>query len=76
MNRLRQLSKKTWMSNNKSYEITVWIEKGEVVGEMWDRKQGKRYSLNEALSMDRDYPYFPADVSENLNRLIDEVKRG
>ena len=44
MNRLRQLSKKTWMSNNKSYEITVWIEKGEVVGEMWDRKQGKRYS--------------------------------
>jgi hypothetical protein len=51
------------------------MEKGKVNGELYDRSQGKRYTLDEAIAMNRDFPYFPSEVSENLYRLIDELTK-
>lgn len=75
MNRLRRVNEKSWISDDKNYEITVWMEKWEIKGELYERSKGKRYSLNEAIAMDRDFPYFPSEVSENLNRLVYEFTK-
>lgn len=70
MNKLGRFNEKSWVSKDKNYEITVWMEKSGIRGELYERASGKRYTLNDAMAMDRDYPYFPSEVSENLNRLF------
>ncbi|GED14878.1 hypothetical protein [Aneurinibacillus migulanus] len=72
---MRRYGEKSWTSSDGNHKVTVWKEGREVKGTVFERKTGKTRSLSDAVSIDRDHPYFPSEVSENLNRLIEEVTK-
>lgn len=66
----------TWTSKDKIYELAVWLEKGEIKGELYNKDIGKRYTLDEALSYESDSAtFFPQEVNESLHRLVQETNK-
>lgn len=60
--------------DNGVYYLTVWIENGKGCGTLFNRSTGKSISLEKAISDERDMPSFPPDVSQNLHRILDELR--
>lgn len=76
MKHYQRWNEKSWISQDNKFVIKVWLShKGEINGEIFEKAIGKTHSLAYALSTDSDYAYFPKEVSENLHRLLADLKR-
>lgn len=58
--------------NNGTYYIKA--KKGRIAeGDVFNRDTGKTWSLRDFANIERDAEFFPADVSQNFHRIMNEL---